>query len=76
MDKIGLNISAGQIAALFNNAEGRDKFTKVIQYGARFLKEFHSKSNPELFKRLDALFSKFKSDKRKRDSGKEDLKVI
>lgn len=41
--------------------EGRDKFCKMIQYGARFLKFQFDGNNEALFEAFNGLFSKYRT---------------
>jgi hypothetical protein len=64
MDKIvAISERTGKNKLIYNKffsfqfSDGRDKFTKAIQYGSRFLAFYMSGKNPDWEKRFKALFS-------------------
>eukprot|EP00743_Colponemidia_sp_Colp-15_P003585 GILK01003867.1.p1 GENE.GILK01003867.1~~GILK01003867.1.p1 ORF type:complete len:267 (+),score=40.56 GILK01003867.1:43-801(+) len=44
-----------QLIKFWNNYEGRDKFSKVLQYGSRFIAWYLLTSNPDMSKRFSGL---------------------
>lgn len=46
-----------KIVSMSDKTDGRDKFTKAIQYGSRLIASTIAKKDPAMEKRLRALFS-------------------